>query len=298
MKAVMPTNTLADDYGMDKAIDLIADAGFDGIDFSDCYESSFVNFDGYIETAKTIRDRAEKRGIQFYQAHAPFVRKLLKQGDWGFAVERTRRSMETAAVLGADTIVVHPFQDGNYVADANLLYEKNMEFFKKLIPYCEEYNIKVAIENMTWANSSGGKCDGVCAIPQEFERYIDDLNSKYITGCLDFGHLTVCNREPQDVLRYLGGKRITCLHIHDNDYISDRHALPCTMNMNWDEICKAIAEIGYNGHFTLEANCFFIRFNEDFLPIALKFAADMSHHLIKKIENYKSGVAKLTGGRI
>lgn len=297
MKAVMPTNTLADDYGMDKAIDLIADAGFDGIDFSDCYESSFVNFEDYIETAKKVREKAQKRGLVFCQAHAPFVRKLLKQGDWDFAIERTRRSMEVAAVLGAEDIVVHPFQEGNYIADAKLLYAKNMEFFRALIPYCKEYNIKVAIENMTWVSSSGGKCDGVCAIPQEFERYIDDLNSEYITGCLDFGHLTVCNREPQDVLRYLGDK-ISCLHIHDNDYISDRHALPYTMNMNWDEICRALAEIGYNGHFTLEANCFFKRFDMEFLPFALKFAADMSHYLIKKIENYKTGATNLTRGNI
>ena len=78
MRIVMPTNTLADDFGIERAVDLIADAGFDGIDFSDCYDSSFVNFDGYLEKAEEIRQRAEKRGVVFCQSHAPFVRKLLK----------------------------------------------------------------------------------------------------------------------------------------------------------------------------------------------------------------------------
>lgn len=287
MRIVMPTNTLADDFGIERAVDLIADAGFDGIDFSDCYESSFVNFDGYLEKAEEIRQRAEKRGVVFCQSHAPFVRKLLKQGDWDHAIERTKRSIEVTSVLGAEIAVVHPFQSGNYVTDSEILYEQNMNFFRALIPACEKYNVKVAIENMTWRSSSGGKCDGVCGIPQEFKRYIDDLDSEYITGCLDFGHLTVNQREPQDVLRYLGSKRITSLHIHDNDYLNDRHALPCTMNMDWDEICKALAEIGYEGDFTLEANCFLKRFSEDFVPTALKFMCDISRYLVKKIVTYK-----------
>lgn len=285
----MPTSTLADDFGIEKAIDLIADAGFDGIDYSDCYDSSFVNSENYLELAEKIRKRAENNGLVFCQTHAPFVRKLLKHRGWDYAIERTKRSIETTSALGAELTVVHPFQEGECVAGSQLLFKKNMRFFNALIPSCEKYNVKVAIENMTWKNTSGQKCDGVCAIPSEFAKYIDSLGSEYVTGCLDFGHLTVCGREPQDVLRYLGCKRITCLHVHDNDYISDRHALPCTMNMNWDEICRALAEINYDGDFALEANCFVKRFDELFIPTTLRYMADLSKYLIEKIEKYKEG---------
>lgn len=287
MRIVMPTNTLAEDFGIETAVDLIAAAGFDGIDFSDCYDSSFVNFDNYVEKAKEICERAENKGIVFTQSHAPVIRKLLKEGDWDYAVERTIRSIEVTSILGASITVVHPFQGENYIENSEMFYEQNMKFFKALIPACEKYNVKVAIENMIWGRADGRKCDGVCAFPQEFKRYIDDLNSKYITGCLDFGHLTVCQREPQDVLRYMGRERISCLHVHDNDYLSDRHALPCTMNMNWEEICKALAEIGYEGDFTLEANCFLIRFSQEFVPTALKFMCDISKYLVNKIEAFK-----------
>jgi len=287
MKAVMPTETLADNFGIEKAINMIADAGFEGVDFSDFSSESFVNFDGYIKKAKEVRKLAESRGLTFSQSHGPMVRSLLKAGNWDYAVERTKRSIEVTSLLGAEAIVIHPFQKGFSISGSQELYEINMDFFRKLIPCCEDYNVKLAIENMVWVDANEKKCDGICGDPDEFIYYIDSLKSDFATGCLDFGHLTLCGREPQDVIRYLGGDKITCLHVHDNDYISDRHTLPCTMNMNWGEICKALADIEYGGDFTLEASCFVERFDESFLPTVLKYMADLSKYLIKKIQLYK-----------
>ena len=233
MKAVMPTYALAARFGIEKAVDLICDAGFEGIDFSDYHENSFVNEDDYKTIAKKIKERANRRGVEFCQAHAPFISVLLKQGDWDYVYKRLEKSIETAGILGVETIVIHPLGGGNYVINSESIFEKNVNFYKSLIPYCEKYGVKVALENMFMGRSDGAR-DAACAIPQEFKRYIDTINSPYITGCLDIGHAAICKREPQDVLRFLGSDRVTCLHIHDNDYITDRHTLPCTMNLNWE----------------------------------------------------------------
>ena len=50
-----------------------------------------------------------------------------------------------------------------------------MKFYKSLIPYCEEYGIKVAVENM-W-QYPGMISHSTCSRPEEFIRYIDELDS-------------------------------------------------------------------------------------------------------------------------
>lgn len=290
MKIVTTTDWLEQNFGIEKTIEMIAEAEFDGLDYCDININVDLSKDEYIRKAKLIRQKAESCGIKIYQTHAPITTALLKKGDMNFCQSQIIRSLEFAGILGAEAAVVHPFQHPSYSVDSEYVYQKNMELFASIIPYCKETGVKIAIENMVMADVKAAfKRDGVCANPVEFKRYIDSINSDYVTGCLDLGHCAISGRLPQDMLRVMGSKYITCLHIHDNDYIHDCHALPCTMSLDWDEICRAIADIGYSGHFTLEAICFLPKYGLDFIPVALKFMYDTSDYLIKKIKTYMKG---------
>ena len=57
--------------------------------------------------------------------------------------------------------------------------------------------------------------------------------------------------------------------------------------MNFDSILKAMADIGYNGHFTFEADNFLKAFPDDLVPDALCFMEKTGRTMIKKIEEYK-----------
>lgn len=274
-------------FGIDKAIDMIADAGFDGMDYTDNAPNS--NVDDYKEMAKRIRNKAESRGISIYQTHAPTPTRLLKLGDMDYVKKLTVRSLEFSSLLGAEAAVVHPIQSPLHKLGDESVYEANMDYFRYLIPYCKEYNIKIAIENMCKKDAKSGIAhDGVCAHPLEFAKYIDDLDSEYVTGCLDTGHCAITGREPYDLLRLMGGDRITCLHVHDNDYKSDMHCLPYTVNHDWDMFCKTLADIDYKGNFTLEACCYITKFPLEFIPTALKFEYDVAKHLVDTINKYKA----------
>lgn len=286
MKIGRDSSFLEQKFGIEKAIDIIADAGFDGIDYTDAAPNS--NVDNYKENAKAIREKAESRGISIYQTHAPTPTRLLKLGDMDYVKELTVRSLEFSSLLGAEAAIVHPIQDPAHKLGDESVYERNMDYFRYLLPYCEKFNIKIAIENMCKKNpKSGVVLDGVCAHPLEFARYIDDLDSEYATGCMDTGHCAASGRDPHDVLRILGGDRITCLHIHDNDFKSDMHALPYTASHDWEEFCKSLADIDYKGNFTLEACNFINKFPDEFIPVALKFEYDVAKYMVDKIENYK-----------
>lgn len=289
MLLVTNTNPLSSRFGDEKAIEMFADAGFDALDYSAFHlrddDSPLLKSD-YKEYAANLRKIAESKGISFTQAHAPFQYRRDDADYFKSFDKRIIRSMEAAAIMGAEIIVVHPLQYLEYKDCRYKMYEENMRFYSMLVEYAKEFGIKIACENMFQSRKSGIE-DSVCASPEEFNKYIDDIASPWVTACLDLGHCGVCGRKAQDMIRAMGGDRITALHIHDNDGAHDLHKLPGTVSMNWDEICRALADIGYNGNFTYEADCFLRDYDEDFLPTALKFMHDTGRYYISKINSYK-----------
>jgi len=291
MKLVTPTSYLGTKFGEEKAIELIATSGFDGIDYSASHmllDDSPLNAPDWREYAKMIKSKAESENVEICQAHAPFPSSSGEPTFDAEIKEKIIRCIEAVSIMGAEVIVIHPIQHLPYIFNAQELFEMNMKFYNELIPFGEKFKIKIAVENMfQWDSRCDCPIESTCAAPDEFAKYIDTLNSHWITACLDLGHCSLCHREAQDYIRYMGADRVTCLHVHDNDYKTDKHTLPFTMDMNWVEICKALAQIGYTGNLTYEADDFLKRYPDEFLMTALKFMYDTGRLLIKMINEYK-----------
>lgn len=271
--------------GDEKAIELLANAGFDALDYSAFFMNSPLCGDNYREYALHLKKFATSKGIRFIQAHAP----MITSGDEEHLADanlRTVRAIEASSLMGAEVIVVHPLHYLEYGDNASRLYELNMEFFGNLIPYAEKHGIKIACENLFQVNKKGQVVDSVCSSPEEFNRYIDNIGSPHFTACLDLGHCNVCGRDATDVIHIMSN-RIGALHIHDNDGIADLHKLPGTVSMDWNGICKALADTGYEGNFTFEVNGYLDGYSDDFVPTALKFLNDTGRHFISKIKSYQ-----------
>lgn len=275
---------------IEKIIELLADAGFDGIDFDDTPYESEVWQSSYKDYAKHLKNVAESFGICFTQSHAPISGELLSKLDWNkeLASDRICRSIEFSALLGVPNIIVHPIQRPEHTIEPERVFEENMSFLSKLAACAKNNGVKIAVENMIMpALSHTYQHAGVCAAPIEFKKYIDALGKDAATGCLDFGHSAIAGREPQHMLRAMGSEYITCTHIHDNDFVRDWHQLPGIMNMEWDEICRAMAEIDYSGDFTLECIYFYSKLSEDMLPNAFKYMYATAKAMVDKIDKYK-----------
>ena len=122
--------------------------------------------------------------------------------------------IEKLCALGAKNIIVHPIG-----APEGVDYQQtNIEFYKSLVPYCEKFGIKVATENM-WQNnpSSGAITDSTCSRAWEFNKYIDAVNSEWITGCLDLGHVSLVTKKIPEFIKEMGKERISALHVHDTN---------------------------------------------------------------------------------
>jgi sugar phosphate isomerase/epimerase len=277
---------LSERFGEIKAIKILKWAGYDAIDFS-----MFNNLNrpdhplsqnDYREYALQMRQVADDAGIVFSQAHAPFP--TYKAGDDAYN-EKTFadivRSLEIAAILGASIVIVHPV----YLPDIQEKKAFNMSLYRRLQPYCESLEIKVALENM-WGRDETGKHNVpvVCSTGDSFCEYLDALDSRYFTACLDLGHCGLVGEDAAAMIRTLGHRRLLSLHVHDNNFRDDTHTVPFMGQMDWQAITAALADINYAGDLTLEADGFLKGYPDAFLPQAARFMQEIGRHLIRMID--------------
>ena len=285
-------HTLVRHFGHMGAIDVMKEAGYDAIDlslFCMANDSDVFCGDDYRARVAEIRAYAEERGLRFNQSHTPF------EFNWKnpYEVEerlipRTVRALEVSALAGCGIAVVHPVHHEEYLGHEEERFAQNMKFYRALLPYAKEYGIKIALENMfQWEVKRRVIGADTCSPAKEFVRYLDALDDESFVACLDLGHCGVVGEEAQDAIRTLGHERLHALHVHDNDYIDDRHTLPGLGKMDWEEIMKALAEIDYDGDFTYEADNFLVNIPREMLPKAAAFMVDMGRYLIGRFEDYK-----------
>ena len=289
MKLVINTEVMTDKLSYADTIRLIAQAGFDGADcsFFDMTKDDAVwNGDGWKDFALELRTVADDCGIVFRQAHAPFPSARGQEPYDTVIRQRIIRSMEAAAILGAENIVVHPIHYNRYWAHREEQFAASVAFYRDLVPYCEEFGIRVCTENMWDRDKARVIRDSLCARPEEFCALVDEVGSPWIGACLDIGHTALVGQDPANMIRRMG-KTITCLHVHDVDYLSDKHTMPFTQELDWEEIAKALGEIGYRGDFTYEANNFLKKLPQPLWADGLKMMAAVGRYLIGRIEeNY------------
>lgn len=285
MKLVTQTEVLSARLSDEKAVRIICESGFEGIDYSMFRmsdDNDLLNTSAYKEHIKEIKKIAESYDVPFEQSHAPFP--PIREGDKEYSertMEKVKRAIEIAGMLEAKICVVHPcvFSDNQF--------EHNMEMYHTLEPYAKNAGVKLALENMWgWDKIRNSIVPNVCSTAEDFNRYVDALNPENFTACLDLGHCGLVGENAASMIIDMG-KRIGCVHIHDNDNIHDSHTLPYLSKMDWDSILKAFADIDYSGNFTYEADSFLRMFPDEILPACERFMHDVGVEMIKKINGYK-----------
>lgn len=282
MKISTQTCVLANLFGDKKTIELLAEIGYDCIDYSmfgSKTESPLFgdDFEKYVLELKHVADES---GICFNQTHAPFP--SYKAGNEEYnekTLPQIIRSIIITSILGAKHVIVHP------TALRENQKEFNINFFNNLIPTCKEYNVVVALENMFGSNQNNGQIiANVCSTGKDFCEYLDELDPRYFTACLDTGHAGLVGETAENMIKVLGHDRLKALHVHDNNHLRDIHTLPFTQSLNWQAVTGALKEIEYTGDFTFEADNFLRGFPEELVVSASKFMLETGRYLASKCE--------------
>lgn len=255
MKISTEIGSIANYVGEEKAIEYVAKAGFDAYDLSmfrmvklDWQNQTATKTDNplasnnYREYALKLKKIADDNGIVCNQSHAPFP------SHYKGMEELLIRALEITSIVGGKICVIHPCNANDYIENAKL--------FRRLLPYAKKFGVKIATENMWfWDEKENHAKKAACSHHDDFVKHIDEVNDEYLVACLDLGHAEMKGLETSAVtmIKTLG-PRLQALHIHDNDKLHDSHQIPFSMQINFEEIIKALKEINYQGDLTLEAD--------------------------------------------
>src|SRR6266571_4723153 len=153
-----------------------------------------------------------------------------------------RTSLHNAKVWGCDAVLLVPavVNPQTPYRDA---WTRSQQQIRKLIPLAEDLKIVIAIEEV-W--------NKFLLSPLEMATYIDEFHSPWVKAWFDVGNVVLYGY-PQDWIRTLG-KRIVELHLKDFKRREDgyRWVNLGEGDIDWPEVRKALAEIGYSGTATTE----------------------------------------------
>jgi L-ribulose-5-phosphate 3-epimerase len=196
--------------------------------------------------AEEIKRAAEGSGLRIHS--------VMNQAHWKYplsaadpeVVETSVKGMETslrnAHFWGADTVLLVPA-----VVDAKTSYrdawKRSQEQIRRMLPLAKELNVIIAVEEV-W--------NKFLLSPLEFVTYVDSFNSPFVRAYFDVGNVVISGY-PQDWIRTLG-PRIVKLHIKDFKFAKRQAEFVALREgeIDWPEIYKALAEIGYKGSATVE----------------------------------------------
>lgn len=249
------TKILSDRMSELEAIKYFAKCGFTALDLGmdDMWDENSPKVGpNYVEYAKELKRVADGCGVVFNQSHTPMHSSYIDETKTAKAFDHIKRAIEIAAIVGAKNTIVHPKQHLEYPEFKDELRVQNIEFYNKLLPLCDEYDINILTENMWRTKGTNAILHSVCAPADEFRDYVDMMNHPRFGACLDIGHTYLVHEDIIEMINTLGDK-IWGLHVHDVAMDNDLHTVPFFGNIkNWEEIMKALAKIGYKGDITFE----------------------------------------------
>ena len=120
-------------------------------------------------------------------------------------------------------------------------YSRSQKNIRTLLPLAAELKVIIAVENV-W--------NKFLLSPLEFARYVDEFDSPWLRAYVDVGNMILFGFA-QDWLRTVG-KRIVRIHLKDFRRRGYEWTNLLDGDVNWPQVRKALAEIGYHGYLTTE----------------------------------------------
>ena len=245
-------------YETEKAVEYLRADGFGAVDFSELWDTRTAYYtDRESEVEKRLCEIGEalrQGGIEVFQIHGPWRyppqdETAGKRAEW---LDLMKRGVRMATYVGSKNMVVHPLMPygANSPENPAAVIDASLEHYARLADYAKDYGVTVCLENMPFPLLPLGNVDQVVEL-------VDALNRRNLGVCLDTGHANVCGT-PLDMAVKMVGKRLVCLHVHDNDGKEDQHLAPLSGTANFAPFARALSEIGFGGSVSSE-----VKFDKD-----------------------------------
>ncbi len=224
----------------------IRDSGFDTIEVC-----SFPMHLDYRDRAAAAEAGARLRalGLRAASFHAPFADRIditaLDAESRGAAVRELLSASEAAAVMGVETLVLHPGPEREgRPPEAEFLERMRhaADSLNRVADRCCELGVHLVLENM---------------LPHLLFGHINDMlyllgsiHTCTVGACLDTGHAFLA-RELATVIHKLSG-HLHMVHANDNRGDRDDHLAPGDGHIDWAWVLSELQRCRFNGVLILE----------------------------------------------
>lgn len=196
------------------------------------------------EEAAKIKNAADKAGLRIHsvmnQAHWRHPMSSPDPAEVETSMRGMRASLHQAELYGADAVLLVPavVRDDTTYEQA---WERSQKKIRELIPLAEKLDVIIAVEEV-W--------NKFLLTARDFVQYVDEFEHPLIQAYLDVGNM-VHYGVPQHWIRQVG-KRIVKVHLKDYVRQTRQFVNLGDGDINWEEVRKAFAEVGYTGAATVE----------------------------------------------
>ena len=284
-----------------RALEIAAEIGCDSVDVNlNAFSKEDPNSpyalpqDDLVAYFDKMRARAKELGLVISQTHG-------RMRGYSFDSEQDRQLLEDArldmiatAALGAPYCVIHSITNihAGFDRTPEDMRRENIAMYRDVLPYAKENGVVVALETFGDATDKNGRngCDFFGQPDELLNTYnalrISPDDAKYFCFCMDTGHTNKAarfgNPKPGELIRRLGSD-IRILHLNDNDGILDQHKIPYTGTIDWDDVLRALQEIGYCGAYNMELHLDAFGKGIDMMKETGAFAVKVLREALKKI---------------
>lgn len=287
----------------DGSLQFIKECGFGAVDFNIDTKLPGADIKAHIDNGffsqsveelcafyRPLKEAIERQGVRISQMHAPFPVFQKDAPEYNeFLISVVEKTLAVAQYLGCPAVVVHPITRSTKEKER----ATNFALYRALIPAGKKYGVKICLENL-FTTRKDRVIEGACSRAEDACYYIDTLNAEAgeeIFGfCLDIGHANLLGRNIRSYINTLG-KRLTILHIHDNNGATDSHMMPYTQTynwgkdlyLNWEDVIEGLRDIDYRGVIAFETFRVLERFPKPVYPEALKLIAAIGAYFRERI---------------
>ncbi len=256
-----------------------AELGFDGIELA-LDEEGEVSANTTKADAAQFVSYAKELGLEFYSmATGLYWEYSITSDDMAErekAKNLVKEHIRVASYFGCQTILVVPgavkvnFIKGRDTVDYVKAYERALAAIKELALVAEQYNVKIALENVG---------NMLLLSPVETRDFIDKIASPYVVSYLDVGN-TLWAGCPEHWIKGLG-KRIDKIHFKDYAMVNDVYEVETDLlrgDVDYRAVMLALREIEYDGWVTAEV--FPYKIGND---VMLRHTADAMDYIINTL---------------
>ena len=248
--------------GIVDCMKLAKEAGFEGIELALALKGP-LSMESTDEEILSYKKASEEIGIQinslatglYWQFSLTSNREDIRES----AKNVVRKQLDTAALLGADCILVCPgtvgvdfkpdevvpdaheieFFAGSEIIEYDVAFERAQEALKELAPYAEKKGVCIGIENI-W--------NKFLLSPLEMRNFLDEIGSEWVQAFLDVGNMVLFGY-PEHWIKILN-KRIKKIHFKDF-----RRGAPTLAgfvdllagDVDYKKVIDMLNQIGYEG---------------------------------------------------